>query len=759
MANEKYNLTYSDRFGNTWLLEIHEVGVSNTPVTIVGGDKPLTLSYREATDIFEPVMIREAKVEIISETDLQYSAFFRAEPGQWLLKVYRNATLYWEGQNTTESYQEPYTVNPYKSVLTFSDLADLDFIYYLNSGSFYSGFRSLAQVVSDCVGKLQIDQDIREMINVVTEECYTDAAITDKSTLANTYVDSRAFIKYDKEQELALSCLEVLRRVCGSMKCRMFQYGGKWHIFRVEEGLRATALMSPAFDIDTTTLVVSSVSPAAYKKTIDNTPLTGITPIDQDQELSMSELFNIINHKFVAQEVIRDRDDLIFNYNFDKGVQTRNNTTFFPLHFNESSDISSLQCCQVVLDSPGQSPSWLPDTKKSLHFQNSPNHPYVHHPGFKNAQNETNLLKSNWGKYYLKATSTLQDEVLKNVAVTQGDSLKIVIDGKLTKETSPVTLYALGAPLETQANLLFEFGVYVKAVFPSRTYYLHKWPKDFKGKWQKSESVCLEHIKTPSWEKDHILAKAYLTDEFTIEINTDVFPVNETATSIEVRLYLPRIFTNISNHTLYSVNLKDFSIKYITDGDFSYDISGTYSTTNISGAKENAYDSTVYLGDGLNNYTLNTFRIHTNKTRTTNWRKLDVSGYKSAAEIFNLVPISKLLTNHQRVINGSYLGEFEIYHCLEIDDGVSTRRYMILADEYDTKSGVHNLVMQELDERTVVTTTSTNRIGKGYSAEVFRKNMNVTTTSLSFVSTSTGKAISTPASAPVIVNINLNYPG
>ena len=122
MANAKYNLTFRDRLDYVYLIEIWSKAVNNDPtIAIKGSGKPITITYRSSSDLFEPVIVSEAALEIISESDLFFKTFFTAKQGDWTLKLYENGVLHWVGQNMTETYNEPYTLFPYKSTIMFSD--------------------------------------------------------------------------------------------------------------------------------------------------------------------------------------------------------------------------------------------------------------------------------------------------------------------------------------------------------------------------------------------------------------------------------------------------------------------------------------------------------------------------------------------------------------------------------------------------------------------------------------------------------------
>src|SRR3989304_5027132 len=224
MANAKYNLTFSDQLDYVYLIEIWSKAVNNDPtIAIKGSGKPITITYRSSSDLFEPVIISEAALEIISESDLFFKTFFTAKQGDWTLKFYKNGILHWVGQNITETYNEPYTVIPYQSTIMFSDLGDLEFINYKDGANFFSGYKTLAQIFFDC-----------------------------------TNINVAAFRDYKNNEERPFTCMEVLKRIMRGSGCRLFQDNGKYYVLRIEETLGAAGDIAAAYDFSSSTKTISA---------------------------------------------------------------------------------------------------------------------------------------------------------------------------------------------------------------------------------------------------------------------------------------------------------------------------------------------------------------------------------------------------------------------------------------------------------------------------------------------------------------------
>jgi len=199
-------------------------------------------------------------------------------------------------------------------------------------------------------------------------------------------------------------------------------------------------------------------------------------------------------------------------------------------------------------------------------------------------------------------------------------------------------------------------------------------------------------------------------DPFNIEYDCPVFPENGLA-NFTIRFYVPRTNTvSTTNfwYRLFRCVINKFSVKYVTDEDFSDELVTTITAFTITQAKENIYELITYLGDGPADYVLNSFRIHTaaigfsNKVTST-WRKLDDASILAAKNIFHINPINKLLTEYQQKITGNYLGNFGFLNMLQITQGASTLRYIQMGLKWDVKAAIRNVDIQEIREDAKVT--------------------------------------------------------
>lgn len=736
MANAVYTISFTDRIGDSYTLEIWSKATNINPaISIKTSGKPINIEWRRTEDIFEPVIPSEAVLEVVSETDLYWKDFFTARRGDWILKVIREGNTIWQGQNITESYSEPYLVTPYKSRLRFSDLGDMDFIYFRqNSTTYYTGNKSLAEIIFLCTNKLEFQLDLWEYTNAINMEGWNNASVTQKSLLCNTFLDVRMFRRYEDGQESAMTCMEVLKIIMRSLGCRFFQASGQgqnytgYQVQRIEEMVNSEALN--AFGLNHTSYAVTTnLFIANLKREVTNengnwqNPTYDISPVNQNQELNMSERFNAALYKYSTQELMRKDAELILNHGFDMGVKTHNNTTKFPKYFQVSSDLSSSNACQVTNGTSA--------TDKDLLFRSytqvigSTSLPFM--PGMLGAQGSSffNALTTK----YLRTTGTesgdtmdLQGQAMSNIQISTVDNLRLKISGKILKAINYAYANANGKNNEQYlTSAVFNFVFHLKMTLDNgKVYYWYvspNYPSGGSNFWflqsavapNAQNSVIHRLIGTKGFSANTFTGIKYHEDSFEIVIDSPVFPENAIA-DFSLRMYVPRtLSTYLQPIGLAAVTVKDLSLRYITDGDFSDDILKNLSFFTITDAKENTYTFDIQLGDGPAEHVLSSFRYgvvsSTDRYKiTSTWRKLDDSTSRSAATLFSLIPAYKLLSEYQRIISGDYIGLFDIANTLNIDDGVADKKYLIMGDSWDVKGSIHSLVMREITAQSVVVT-------------------------------------------------------
>ena len=558
-----------------------------------------------------------------------------------------------------------------------------------------------------------------------------------------------------------------------------------YHVQRIEELIDSDAMTS--FGLDSSTFLVTTSSYTQnIKRTITNgtdfhNPTLDITPINQNQDLNISERFNKLTYKYTTQELFRKEGELILNNDFDKGTRTHNNTSKFPKYFEISSNISATNACQLIAAGNFMAGNTSLDRDLSFRsYQQATNLPP--YPGAVSAQGQTMSTISSMANYYIRTSGTesgdtvdAQTKVMSNIQCSVLDSLRIKLKGKITKGVDYG--YAEVNGLNNQNYLtspVFHFGLKVKLHYDNGTKYTWwmntQYPSYGQNKWTvyngtaatTGDNIVHQTIGTKSYSSSAKSGVLYHEDDFELELDSAMFPQNGLA-SISIYFYIPRTeSTYMQPIGLANCIMEEISCKYVTDGDFSDDIIKNLTFFTLTDAKENRYNFKVHYGDGPAEYHLSSFRygvvsVSDQYKITSSWRKLDDATARTAANIFNMIPAQRLLSSYQREIRGDYMGIFDIVNTLNIDDGTDDLKYMIMGDSWDVKANIHSLKLREITPESISITVGDEQ--RTYEVKPATNESNVavpvpSTTSIKLV----GAVILNP---PVTLNpssIQTNYP-
>lgn len=230
----KYQLKVSDYNEAVHLVNITKKSYTGAITQIDGGtDDPIIYSPRleGEQDIFPQVIPAQLQLAIKSETPFMFQELFTNDSDTFRVQYYLNSSLVFVGKIWPQGYSEPYTeYNNYPVSLMATDglaeLDDLDFVDDLGN-RFYGSQRSIA-IIAYALRKLNFSLNIRCVANIYATGMNT--AATD-DPLDQAYVNTDAYYQNDS----ALSCLEVIKRILAPYSATIVQSVGYWWIIRREE--------------------------------------------------------------------------------------------------------------------------------------------------------------------------------------------------------------------------------------------------------------------------------------------------------------------------------------------------------------------------------------------------------------------------------------------------------------------------------------------------------------------------------------------
>lgn len=227
----KLRMEYDDMAGNVTKVELCEKDYASTVTEVCGGDTPVLISLRGEgeTDKFIPVLSTQLEMSLSCETADEFSFMYTSDPSRYLVKYYKNNTLYWTGKLLPFSYQELYKAPPYEvSTIATDGIAELkDFAFIQADGSQFEGTMKLIKIIAYCLQQTKLLLNIRVGCNLYADGMNTTAS---DDPLDQAYADVEAI--YLSGQ---VDCLSVIKNVLRPFGAQLRQWNNVWNIVRTEE--------------------------------------------------------------------------------------------------------------------------------------------------------------------------------------------------------------------------------------------------------------------------------------------------------------------------------------------------------------------------------------------------------------------------------------------------------------------------------------------------------------------------------------------
>lgn len=243
---DKYYFDFKDWQDVTHRCTIKEKDYSGSSTELnYSGETPVTLSWGSTTnqDRLNTILGGSMRIQLVSETDQQWVNEFKSiEEKQFQVEVTQGANVIQRGYIVPEIYEEPYIEEPYivTGLRIVDGLADLKNVTYTVTpwtkgegwidGQRITGDQSIIDILTFCLSKTGINQNIRSCINAYADEQSTGA--TD-DPLKQTFINNDCFVVDDEP----LSCFEVIRSILSSLPQPgvLFSAEGYWYIFPIQQ--------------------------------------------------------------------------------------------------------------------------------------------------------------------------------------------------------------------------------------------------------------------------------------------------------------------------------------------------------------------------------------------------------------------------------------------------------------------------------------------------------------------------------------------
>lgn len=191
-------------------------------------DASCVLKYADNDDIGNSIIGSGLTINLDANVNVTYEDLYTEDDRTFSVIYKRNATTLFNGWLTPESYFEDFVTDRWQISLECVDgLGFLEDLSYVDeNGLFYTGKQSQLEIISNCLKRTGITQNINTDIDVF----YTGLS-TSVDVLANVYYNADRFVKDDGDT--IMSCKEVLNDVLEPYNATVISFNGEWFIYRL----------------------------------------------------------------------------------------------------------------------------------------------------------------------------------------------------------------------------------------------------------------------------------------------------------------------------------------------------------------------------------------------------------------------------------------------------------------------------------------------------------------------------------------------
>lgn len=241
-----YTGEFCDKAGDTILLEfsrpLPEGGPIPTPIELIlGGESsnPFTVEYSsEGSDEnykLNPIQASSATIVLKAIGDFELSEMYTEDEREWHVKA--SGAENWQGWVIPDGCYEPYASKPYDVSIKCTDaigtLKDVPFLK--PDKTKYRGYEQDRNLVFDILAKTGLSLDIGHAVNTFEATMFTSL-----SPLAQTYPNTAVFLD---DNNIPLSCYDVLKSILQRWSCVLRQVDGMWQIVNILEKSRGVVNM------------------------------------------------------------------------------------------------------------------------------------------------------------------------------------------------------------------------------------------------------------------------------------------------------------------------------------------------------------------------------------------------------------------------------------------------------------------------------------------------------------------------------------
>ena len=221
-----YNLNYKDLEGVLHEADIRKKDYYGFSTDVKGY---CILNYTDFEDINNSIISSGLTIKLDADVSVTYEELYVENDRTFFVTYDRASQRLFNGWLTPDGFFEDYVTDRWEITVECVDgLAFLEDLSYVDdNGLFYTGKQSQLEIISNCLKRTGVQQNINTYIKVF----YTGLS-TSVDTLANVYYNADRFVKDDGDT--IMSCKEVLNDVLEPYNARLLSFNGQWFVHRTD---------------------------------------------------------------------------------------------------------------------------------------------------------------------------------------------------------------------------------------------------------------------------------------------------------------------------------------------------------------------------------------------------------------------------------------------------------------------------------------------------------------------------------------------
>ena len=686
----KYRLKFKDNEDVQWQADIYQDGYVGTVTDVIGTGDPVHIKLAQFDDLFEPICSSNATINILSESAGQFSEFMDADIYEYYIRILRGGSVHWQGVYITEPFTESFEAPPYPIQLIFNDgLAELQYERYDDSGTLRAGFETAITILTKCFSFLPFTRNTMELVNIL------DDSMNDADTeglLEQLVIFESAFWEKDKSDDVIKgeNCLEVIRGIMSSLKCRIIVSQNKWYIIRIGE-MMDVSIKFVEYDI---TGAATSNNTIDLRRAINKTAaMDTLLRHLAGGNNTISKEYQEIEFLYSSKNIMTLDNNLILDWNFNKGYELQNNSPV-PQYWTRSSAVNG-----VINTNP-----------TSMHIR-----PSEQGDPLSGDKADVALVFENDLLSLTKITSypTINAGVLipNDAAATTRETYHLIAE-------SPIN------PSITFKNLLHDTGDYIEIrirgyfdyTFLNGNY--NAYPCMMFNKWKIQLGSNYYHMETGGnvwntnasnrvWDMEF---NTYASDSWVVPGQTKRHNFDKTITlenfptsvisDLIITWYIPENYRKPFSYPDYlqerissmKIVVNQMEAHYVSNDSTEFSIQKVLGETGSTSLRRKRYKANIKHGDGPSNFSVMSFRKPTNNMTTT-WSSRGGAEGKPGYKILVIEPIFENLATLRQVFSGQLYGFMEMHNTVT---GIDSKTYAIKGFDHNLKHTSYDLKLHEI---------------------------------------------------------------